>query len=166
MWIHGGGFVEGSSTLSAYDGQVLAAKGDIIVVSIQYRLGPLGFLSFCTKSAPGNVGLLDQQLALEWIHQHIADFGGDPQRVTIFGSSAGAVSAGYHLLSPGSDNLFRSAILQSGSPAAWSFVEPEVAKERAYKLAELVQYDQITPSLYTTYWLAGGFKLSSSYRVL
>jgi len=150
VWIHGGGFVVGSSTESVYDGRVLAAKGDVIVASMQYRLGPLGFLSFCNESAPGNVGLLDQQLAMDWIHKHIADFGGDPTRVTLFGNSAGAASVGYHLLSPGSDNLFRSAILQSGTPIAhWAFIEPEEAKERAYKLAELVQYDQsINHSIY------------------
>jgi len=148
VWIYGGGFSSGTSTLRLYDGKVLAAKGDVVVASMQYRVGPLGFLSLGSESAPGNVGLLDQQLALVWIHKHIADFGGDPQRVTIFGESAGAGSVGLHLLSPGSYNLFRSAILQSGTAVApWAFVEPEVAKKRAYKLAELVQYDQITVSL-------------------
>ena len=148
MWIHGGGFVSGTSTLDIYDGKVLAAKGDVIVASMQYRLGPLGFLFLGSESAPGNAGLLDQQLALDWIYKHIAAFGGDPQRVTIFGESAGAASVGYHLLSPGSDNLFQSGILQSGSPVVpWGFLKPEVAKERSYKLAELVQYDQITVSL-------------------
>jgi len=145
VWIYGGGFAAGSSTLDLYDGKVLAAKGDVIVASMQYRLGPLGFLFLGSESAPGNAGMLDQQLALDWIHKHVADFGGDPQRVTIFGESAGAGSVGLHLLSPGSDNLFRSAILQSGSPlAVWSFVQPEEAKKRAYELAELVQYDQVT----------------------
>jgi len=148
VWIYGGGFSAGSSTLDLYDGKVLAAKGDVIVASMQYRLGPLGFLFLGSESAPGNAGLLDQQIALDWIHKHIAAFGGDPQRVTIFGESAGAASVGYHLLSPGSDNLFQRAILQSGSPlAAWAFVEPEEAKKTADKLAELVQYDQITVSL-------------------
>jgi len=145
VWIHSGGFSSGTSTLDIFDGKVLAAKGDVVVASMQYRVGALGFLFLDSESAPGNVGLLDQQLALDWIHKHIADFLGDPQRVTIFGVSAGAASVGYQLLSPGSDNLFRSAILQSGYPAAsWSFVEPEEAKRRSYKLAELVQYDQIT----------------------
>ena len=145
MWIHGGGLFSGSSTQKLYDGKVLAAKGDVVVVSMQYRLGPLGFLSLGSESAPGNVGLLDQQLAMNWIHKHIAAFGGDLHRVTIFGESAGAASAGYHLLSPSSDNLFRRAILQSGSPlASFASTDPEEAKELAYKLAELVQYDRIT----------------------
>ena len=160
MWIHGGGFYSGSSTDSVFDGKVLAAIGDIIVVSIQYRLGPLGFLSFGNESAPGNVGLLDQQLALDWIHKHIVAFGGDPKRVTIFGVSAGAASVGYHLLSPGSDNLFRSAILQSAaSLSPWALIEPEQANENAYKLAQLVQYDLIMLSFILGYvvvswWIA------------
>ena len=123
----------------------MAAKGDVVVASMQYRLGALGFLFLGSESAPGNVGLLDQQLALDWIHKHIADFGGDPTRVTIFGESAGAGSVGLHLLSPSSDNLFKSAILQSGSAVApWAYIKPEVAKERAYKLVEQVHYDRIT----------------------
>jgi len=141
VWIYGGGFASGTSTLPLYDGALLAARGDVVVVSMQYRVGPLGFLSLGADSeAPGNAGLLDQQLALSWIHDHIADFGGSPQKVTIFGESAGAASVGYHLLSPGSDQLFRSAIMQSASPAApWAFLEPDEAKERSYKLAELVR---------------------------
>ena len=140
MWIYGGGFNSGTSTLKLYDGTILAARGDLVVVSMQYRVGPLGFLSLGTESAPGNAGLLDQQMAMRWVHEHIADFGGDPQRVTIFGESAGGASVGYHLLSHGSDDFFQSAIMQSASPSGhWAFVEPEEAKKRAYKLAELVQ---------------------------
>ena len=142
MWIYGGGFASGTSTLALYDGAHLAARGDVVVVSMQYRLGPLGFLYLGSDSgAPGTVGLLDQQLALKWIHNHISDFGGDPQKVTIFGESAGAASVGYHLLSPGSEQFFRYAIMQSATPAApWAFVEPEEMKEISYKLAELVRY--------------------------
>ena len=144
VWIYGGGFASGSSALPLYDGKVLAAKAGVIVVSMQYRVGPLGFLSLGSESAPGNAGLLDQQLAMRWVHDHIADFGGNPDMVTIVGESAGAASVSYHLLSDGSAELFRSAVMQSstaGSP--WAFVEPEVAKERSYKLAELVRDDQI-----------------------
>jgi len=118
---------------------MLAAKGSVVVVSMQYRVGPLGFLSVDSDSAPGNAGLFDQQLALRWVQEHVAAFGGDPGRVTIFGESAGAVSVSFHLLSPSSADLFRSAIMQSSSPTqVWSFIEQEEAKERAYKLAELV----------------------------
>ena len=126
--------------LTVYDGKVLAGKGDVVVVSMQYRIGPLGFLSLDSESAPGNAGLLDQQLALRWVHQKINEFGGDPKRVTIFGESAGAGSVGLHLFSPDSDGLFQRAIMQSGAaPAPWAFIDIEEAKERAYKLAELVQ---------------------------
>ena len=119
----------------------MAAKGDVVVVSMQYRVGALGFLSIGSESAPGNAGLLDQQLALRWIHEHVAAFGGNPQQVTIFGESAGAASVGLHLLSPGSDDLFRSAVMQSAAAGAhWAFVETEEAKRRSYKLAELVRY--------------------------
>jgi len=145
VWIFGGGFVSGSATLALYDGKVLAAKGDVVVASMQYRIGPLGFLYDGTEAAPGNAGLLDQQLALEWINKNIAAFGGDPAQVTIFGESAGAASVGYHLLSEGSDAFFRAAMMESATPIApWAFVEQDVAKQRALKLAELVQYDQIT----------------------
>lgn len=140
VWIYGGGFASGTSTLKLYDGAVLAARGNVVVASMQYRVGPLGFLSLGSDSAaPGNAGLLDQQLALRWIYDHIADFGGNSQHVTIFGESAGAASVGYHLLSPGSEQLFRAGIMQSAAPVApWAFVEPEEMKERSYKLAELV----------------------------
>jgi len=107
---------------------------------MQYRVGPLGFLSLGSESAPGNAGLLDQQLALRWIQKNIAQFGGDPKRVTIFGESAGAASVSFHLLSPDSAELFKSAIMQSAvAVAPWAFIEIEEAKRRAYKLAELVQ---------------------------
>ena len=126
---------------------------------MQYRIGPLGFLSLGSESAPGNAGLLDQQLALRWVHQHITDFGGDPKRVTIFGESAGAASVSYHLLSPGSDDLFQSAIMQSASAVApWAFLKPEEAKEFAYKLAEQVQYT-ITSQYRCVFWLPECFRL-------
>ena len=108
---------------------------------MQYRVGPLGFLSLDSESAPGNAGLLDQQLALQWVHQKIAAFGGDPAKVTIFGESAGAASAGFHLLSPDSADLFRRAILQSAAAITPGiFVAIEEAKKISYQLAELVQF--------------------------
>jgi carboxylesterase type B len=139
VWIYGGGFHSGSSSLSMYDGSVMSLKGDVIVVSMQYRVGVLGFLTLDDESAPGNVGLLDQQLALQWVHDHIAAFGGDPGRVTLFGESAGAVSVSYHLLSPGSDKLFRSAIMQSAvANVPWGLVGRDKAKKNVLHLAELV----------------------------
>src|ERR1700744_777615 len=93
VWIHGGGFVNGSSDI--YYSRWLAAKGHIVVVTINYRLGALGFLGHPSLGAPGDVGnygLADQQAALRWVRDHIADFGGDPHKVTIAGESAGGMS--------------------------------------------------------------------------
>jgi para-nitrobenzyl esterase len=115
MWIHGGAFVNGSGDL--YDARWLADRGDIVVVTLNYRLGALGFLahpSLAPNGQAGNYGLADQQAALRWVHDNIADFGGDPGKVTIAGESAGAMSVCDHLVSPGSAGLFRAAIIQSG----------------------------------------------------
>jgi len=92
----------------------------MVLVSLQYRVGPLGFLS--DDQIGGNVGLMDQLLALQWVHDHIADFGGDPDRVTIQGESAGSASVTYHLLSPLSQPYFHQAIAESGSAlSGWAF---------------------------------------------
>ncbi|XP_013779866.1 acetylcholinesterase-1-like [Limulus polyphemus] len=115
VWIHGGGFNTGSSTNDIYDGTTLTAFGDVIVVSMNYRIGVLGFFSAGTEDAPGNMGLHDQYLALLWVKNNIFAFGGDPDKITIFGESAGAVSVSLHLVSPQSRGLFNRAILQSGS---------------------------------------------------
>lgn len=112
VWIHGGAFVGGSSGI--YDAGRLAARGDIIVVTINYRLGALGFLAHpALGSDVGNYGLADQQAALRWVRDNIADFGGDPEKVTVAGESAGGMSVCDHLVSPGSAGLFRAAILMS-----------------------------------------------------
>ncbi|KAK5867622.1 hypothetical protein PBY51_012093 [Eleginops maclovinus] len=113
VWIHGGGFVLGSA--SVYDGSALAAYQDMVIVLIQYRLGLLGFLSTGDEHISGNFGMLDQVEALRWIQQHIHNFGGNPDLVTIFGESAGGVSASLMLLSPLSDGLFHRAIAESGT---------------------------------------------------
>ncbi|XP_031172736.1 pyrethroid hydrolase Ces2e [Sander lucioperca] len=115
VWIHGGGFAMGAASM--YDGSALAAYQDMIVVLIQYRLGLLGFLSTGDEHMSGNVGLLDQVQALRWIQQHIHNFGGDPDLVTIFGESAGGVSVSLLLLSPLSVGLFHHAIAESGTAA-------------------------------------------------
>ncbi|XP_019641907.1 PREDICTED: cholinesterase 1-like [Branchiostoma belcheri] len=113
VWIHGGGFRTGSS--AQYTGKYLTAAEGVIVVTVNYRVGPLGFLCTGTDDAPGNMGLTDQLLALQWVQDNIPSFGGDASRVTIFGHSAGASSVGFHLLSPASRNVFSRAILQSGT---------------------------------------------------
>ena len=90
VWVHGGGLVSGSS--NEYHSAHLAATGNVIVVTINYRLGLFGFLSTSDENAPGNYGLYDQALAFQWVHDNIPNFGGDRNRVTIFGESAGAMS--------------------------------------------------------------------------
>jgi para-nitrobenzyl esterase len=115
VWIHGGAFINGSADL--YDARRLATQGDIVVVTVNYRLGALGFLAHPALGAPGqvgNYGLQDQQAALRWVRDNIAGFGGDPGKVTIAGESAGGMSVCDHLVAPGSQGLFRAAIIQSG----------------------------------------------------
>ncbi|KAM9827499.1 acetylcholinesterase [Neosynchiropus ocellatus] len=140
VWIYGGGFYSGSSSLDVYDGRYLAYTETVIVVSMNYRVGAFGFLSLSGSSeAPGNVGLLDQRMALQWVQDNIHSFGGNPKQVTIFGESAGGASVGYHLLMPGSRPLFTRAILQSGVPnCPWASVSPAEARKRATALGKLV----------------------------
>ena len=114
VFIHPGGFVIGNGG-TINQGPTFFMDHDVILVSISYRLGILGFLSLETDDAPGNLGMWDQRQALIWVRQNIASFGGDPDRVTIFGQSAGSMSVHYHLLSPQSRGLFRGAIMQSGT---------------------------------------------------
>ena len=120
VWIHGGGFTIGSNSQALYDGSVLARRGDVVVVTVNYRLGPLGFirLSDVTNGkipSSGNEGMLDQVAALEWVRDNIAEFGGDPGNVTIFGESAGGMSVGTLLAMPAARGLFHKAIPQSGA---------------------------------------------------
>ena len=115
VFIHGGAFLEGAGSLPVYNGAAFAGQ-KVILVTLNYRLGALGFLvgnSFGT-TATGNYGIMDQQMALNWVHDNISAFGGDPNRVTIFGESAGAMSVGLHLYStPSSTALFSAAIMES-----------------------------------------------------
>ncbi|OCT59426.1 acetylcholinesterase [Xenopus laevis] len=141
VWIYGGGFSTGSSSLDVYDGRYLCHAENVIVVSMNYRVGAFGFLTLAPGSsdAPGNVGLFDQRLALQWVQDNIAFFGGDPRTVTIFGESAGAVSVGMHVLSPGSHHLFSKAALQSGSPnTPWATVTPQEARRRTELLGKFL----------------------------
>ncbi|XP_034413206.1 acetylcholinesterase isoform X2 [Cyclopterus lumpus] len=140
VWIYGGGFYSGSSSLDVYDGRYLAHSETVIVVSMNYRIGAFGFLALHGSSeAPGNVGLLDQRMALQWVQDNIHFFGGNPKQVTIFGESAGGASVGFHLLSPDSRPTFTRAILQSGVPnCPWASVSPTEARRRATLLGKLV----------------------------
>src|SRR4051794_22375357 len=106
VWIHGGGFINGSGASGLYDGSRLAARGDVVVVTVNYRLGVLGFLAHRELTdddaggAAGNWGLQDQVAALRWVRDNIASFGGDPGNVTIFGESAGGMSVADLLVMP------------------------------------------------------------------
>jgi len=127
VFIHGGGNVQGSTAQMAnsahiYDGAALAHRGKVVVVTIQYRLGVLGYFVHPAlellhpRGRAGNYGLMDQILALQWVRRNIAAFGGDTSRITIFGESAGAVNVGCLMMSPLARGLFHNAIMQSGSP--------------------------------------------------
>jgi len=112
VWIHGGGFMFGAGHLPTYWGHELAKKG-VVVVTFNYRVGPLGFLAH-PEIGGGNWGLMDQQAALRWVQDNVSQFGGDPDNVTIFGESAGAVSVCMHLVMTGAEGLFHRAIMESG----------------------------------------------------
>ncbi|CAM4560825.1 unnamed protein product, partial [Lepidochelys kempii] len=138
VWIHGGGFYMGATSVELHSGRFLAATENMIVASMNYRLGALGFLSL-PPAAPGNAGLWDQRLALRWLRDNAAAFGGDPARVMLFGQSAGAASVGFHLLSPGSRPLFTRVAMQSGAPTApWAWISPAKAKRRGWRLGQLL----------------------------
>ncbi len=118
VWIHGGGFMMGSGSSAMYDGAHLVRRGDVVVVTINYRLGALGFLhtdDLGHGEGTANAGIADQIQALRWVRDNIAAFGGDPANVTIFGESAGAMSVGTLLGTPAAQGLFHRAILQSGA---------------------------------------------------
>nr|AJP62551.1 carboxylesterase [Oxya chinensis] len=131
VWIHGGCFTGGSgATVADY-----FVDDDVLFVSINYRLGLLGFLSTGDEVVPGNMGLKDQVEALRWVQRNIAAFGGDPERVTIFGESAGGASIHYHILSPLSKGLYKNAIAMSGTALSpWAFSRN--ATDRALRFAE------------------------------
>ena len=111
VYIHGGGYEAGAAITFLSDN--LALQG-VVAVIIQYRLGPFGFLTTGDSAAPGNFGMLDQVEALKWVKDNIANFGGNPNKVTIFGESAGGTSVSLHLMSPLSKGLFHQAIAESG----------------------------------------------------
>lgn len=112
LFIHGGGFVIGSA--GEYNGQRLAAQGDVIVVTINYRLGLFGFLNLLDPIANGNYGLWDQMAAIRWVYENIEAFGGNPDSVTIFGESAGGMCVHHQTLIPANIGMFQRAISMSG----------------------------------------------------
>ncbi|MEU4839715.1 carboxylesterase family protein [Nocardia testacea] len=136
VFLHGGGFVSGSGGLPWYDGAELAARENIVVVTVNYRLGALGFL-FLPGVSPGNLGLLDQLAALRWIHDNIEGFGGDPGAVTVAGQSAGALSILTLLAGDRVHGLFRRAVLQSTPAGMNPLTIDEAERVGALVLEEL-----------------------------
>ncbi|XP_051794541.1 bile salt-activated lipase-like isoform X1 [Acanthochromis polyacanthus] len=119
VWIYGGGFMIGNSMgfyldTNLYSGQQIAERGNVVVVTLAYRVGTLGFLSTGDSSLLGNYGLWDQQAAIAWVHRNIRSFGGDPDNITIFGESAGGASVSFQTLTPHNKGLIKRAISESG----------------------------------------------------
>lgn len=163
VWIHGGSFVTGSGSIAWYDGANLAARG-VVVVTLNYRLGALGFLHLESIGGPewagsANLGLGDQRLALEWVRDNISCFGGDPDRVTLFGESAGAMSVSSHLGLDSSRPLFHRAIVQSG--AARHVQSTETATATARFVIEHLGLDVAEPLSFASVD-AGAFAAASS----
>jgi len=141
IWIHGGSFSRGSA--AEYDPDYLLDE-DIVLVTIQYRLGMFGFLSTETAAAPGNYGMLDQVAAMQWVKQNIEAFSGDPGSITIMGQQAGGASVHYHMLSPITRGLFNRAVSMSGTALCWwaSIKRPQEKAKRLARLLECPQEDQ------------------------
>lgn len=142
VWIHGGAFMAGSA--NPYDASTLARDGDIVVVSINYRVGVLGFVNFGAAlglpAISSNLGLRDQIAALEWVRDNIAAFGGDPGQVTICGQSAGSMSVSLLMLAPRARGLFHAAVMQSGALSLIHTQERSVQDARRF--AELLELNQ------------------------
>jgi para-nitrobenzyl esterase len=147
VWIHGGVFTRGAGSEPLYNGRVLASRGDIVILTINYRLGALGFLYMpdCADAEGEpctNFGMLDQVAALEWVRDEIMAFGGDPDNVTIFGESAGAMSIGALMASPRASGLFRRGILQSG--AAHNALSIDQAQANTAAFAQALGVERLT----------------------
>jgi para-nitrobenzyl esterase len=137
VWIHGGAFIIGSGTESYYRSGKLASRGDIVLVTINYRMGAFGFMNLKKITggkipATGNEGLLDQIAALEWVRDNIAAFGGDPVNITVFGESAGGMSIGCLMSMPVARGRFQKAILESGAANTVSSLDEAVDMSGKY----------------------------------
>ncbi|KAJ8664908.1 hypothetical protein QAD02_006570, partial [Eretmocerus hayati] len=135
VWIHGGAFRNGDSSITLFRPDLMVQE-DVVVVTFNYRLGAFGFLNLHHDDASGNAGLKDQNMALKWVQKNIANFGGDPNQVTIVGDTAGAVSVYLHLISDMSAGLFQQSISMSGSPLClyWGFQKSKDAELYAKQL--------------------------------
>jgi carboxylesterase type B len=156
VYIPGGGYLVGGGSLTPYSGAHIAARSDLDVVTINYRLGALGFLRYLGQgsSIQGNFGTLDQDAALEWVHRNIAHFGGDPSKVTLWGESAGAISTALHLFSiPRDHDMFRAAIMDSNVNGALLPTPSQAAQSGALFVNLLCQYQTTSGCPQTESWL-------------
>ncbi len=149
VWVHGGGFTGGAGSLALYHGARLAERGDVVVVTFNYRLGILGFCahpglgSDDPASPRANWGLLDQVAALRWVNENIAAFGGDPDNVTVVGESAGGMSVCDLMVMPAAVGLFHRAVVQSGPPVAVSMAAAEARTARLLAVLGLARPDAL-----------------------
>uniref|UniRef100_A0A0K0EM55 Acetylcholinesterase n=1 Tax=Strongyloides stercoralis TaxID=6248 RepID=A0A0K0EM55_STRER len=145
VFLFGGQYTHGSPSLKFYDGNILARKTGTIVITLNYRLGVFGFAYYKADKKdgiPGNLGLLDQQLGLKWIQENIASFGGDPEKVTLFGQGTGSAMATAHLFSENSTHLFKRIIASSGTVFnRWSYSKSEHVEENFETLIKKVKCD-------------------------
>uniref|UniRef100_A0A8C6UJ15 Carboxylic ester hydrolase n=1 Tax=Neogobius melanostomus TaxID=47308 RepID=A0A8C6UJ15_9GOBI len=174
VWIYGGGFLVGGSMGAnfldnyLYSGEEIADRGNVIVVTLGYRVGTLGFLSTGDSDLPGNYGLWDQQAAIAWVHRNIRSFGGDPGNITLFGESAGGASVSFQTLTPHNKGMIRRAISQSGvALCPWGVIKNprKMAEEVALKVncptdSRMAACLKLTDPVQLT--LAGTLSLNSS----
>ena len=148
FWIHGGSLIHGSNRFDDQGPQDYMDR-NVIIVTVNYRLGPLGFLSLGTEEVSGNAGFLDQNLALQWVNQNIQAFHGDPNSVTLFGESAGALSVAVQYLSPMSQGLFQRIILQSSSTEApgWGMMNKTLAIYYGDVFTQMLECNEVIDAL-------------------
>ena len=145
--------------MAEYGPKFYMESEQVIVVTVNYRLGPLGFLSLGNQDVSGNAGFRDQILALKWVNDNIGYFGGDPQAVTIAGESAGAVSVALHMVSPLAQGLFKRAILQSGAGICpfWKPITPAEALNQADMISKELNCkgpEDVLKCLQTKVWIS------------
>ncbi|WP_423921597.1 carboxylesterase family protein [Frigoribacterium sp. 2-23] len=170
VWIHGGSYVTGAGDLDVYDPRALVTEQDVIVVTVTYRLGVLGFLGD-GDDVPANLGLLDQLAAVRWVHENIAAFGGDPDRITLFGQSAGGDAIAHLMISEGAEGLFRRAIVQSapfGLTAGRSRMNAAMSKavgspERTAPIADVLRKQAVAERAARRFGLRGGMAFGTQY---
>ncbi|XP_049950572.1 juvenile hormone esterase-like [Schistocerca serialis cubense] len=175
VWLHGGGYIMGSGNADFYGPEYLL-EHEVVLVTLNYRLGVLGFLSTGDSVVPGNMGLKDQVMALQWVKDNIALFGGNPDNVTVFGGSAGGMSSEYLMLSPKGKGLLHRAVSQSGVAIADTVCNADVP-ERTFRLAkylglstnksaELLDYMMKVPAKTLTEKQYKGFSEKDKARIL